>query len=226
MGDESDEMWTELNSSTTETGWTVGEEEPGYFEDMNWEPTPIDAAPGSALLPFVFETDVVDYRKTTSGDIVSMLLNIYDTKEVFVKELQVILAERLLASKDYEVERETRNVEMIKSRFGEANIQSCDVMLKDIIESKRVDRLIHSRAENVFTPLLSTSHPTSPCILISLLHHAFLRLMANGRLYTRGFYHDFSGHPSEKRNSACQHSSTTNSPNMKQNMSKSNEAVS
>jgi len=162
MGDESDEMWTELNSSTAETGWTVGEEEPGYFEDMNWEPTPIDAAPGSALLPFVFETDVVDYRKTTSGDIVSMLLNIYDTKEVFVKELQVILAERLLASKDYDVERETRNVEMIKSRFGEANIQSCDVMLKDIVESKRVDRLIHSRAENVSTPLLCAACPLLP----------------------------------------------------------------
>lgn len=48
----------------------------------------------------------VDYRKTTSGDIVSMLLNIYDTNEVFVKELQVILADRLLSSKDYDVERE------------------------------------------------------------------------------------------------------------------------
>lgn len=47
-----------------------------------------------------------DYRKTTSGDIVSMLLNIYDSKEVFVKELQVILAERLLSSKDYDVEKE------------------------------------------------------------------------------------------------------------------------
>ena len=78
-----------------------------------------------------------------------MLLNIYDTKEVFVKELQVILAERLLSSKEYDVERETRNIELIKVRFGEANIQSCDVMLKDIIESKRVDRLIHMRAQNV-----------------------------------------------------------------------------
>ena len=38
---------------------------------------------------------------------------------------------------------------MIKLRFGEANIQSCDVMLKDIIESKRVDRLIHMRSQNV-----------------------------------------------------------------------------
>jgi len=49
---------------------------------------------------------MIDYRKTTSGDIVSMLLNIYDTKEVFVKELQVILAEKLLSSKEYDVERE------------------------------------------------------------------------------------------------------------------------
>jgi len=49
---------------------------------------------------------MTDYRKTTSGDIVSMLLNIYDTKEVFVKELQVILAEKLLSSKDYSAEKE------------------------------------------------------------------------------------------------------------------------
>jgi anaphase-promoting complex subunit 2 len=47
-----------------------------------------------------------DYRKTTSGDIVSVLLNIYDSKEVFVKELQFILAKRLLSSKDYDVEKE------------------------------------------------------------------------------------------------------------------------
>jgi anaphase-promoting complex subunit 2 len=46
----------------------------------------------------------------------------------------------------------TRNIEMIKTRFGEANIQSCDVMLKDIIESKRVDRLVHNRAQNVSPP--------------------------------------------------------------------------
>ena len=52
MGDESNDMWTELNSNTTETGWAVGEEEPGYFDDMNWEPTPIDAAPGLFMESF------------------------------------------------------------------------------------------------------------------------------------------------------------------------------
>src|SRR5438045_628854 len=94
MGDESSEMWKELNSSSFDGNWTVGEDQPGYYEDMKWEPTPIDASP--------------DYRKTTSGDIVTMLLNIYDTKEVFTKELQIILAERLLASKEYQVEKEVR----------------------------------------------------------------------------------------------------------------------
>ena len=46
LGDESNEMWEELMENASERGWTVGEEEPGYFDDMNWEPTPIDAAPG------------------------------------------------------------------------------------------------------------------------------------------------------------------------------------
>lgn len=104
MGDESNEMWAELNANPGENGWVVGEEEPGYFDDMEWLPTPIDAAPGIST---VFSVNV-DYRKTTTGDIISMLLNIYDTKEVFVKELQVILAERLLVSKDYNVEREVQ----------------------------------------------------------------------------------------------------------------------
>jgi hypothetical protein len=49
MGDESSEMWTELNSNPGEGGWAVGEDEQGYFDDLNWEPTPIDAAPGILL---------------------------------------------------------------------------------------------------------------------------------------------------------------------------------
>lgn len=50
MGDGSNAMWTEINDNPGETGWTLGEEEAGYFDDMNWEPTPIDAAPGPHLV--------------------------------------------------------------------------------------------------------------------------------------------------------------------------------
>jgi hypothetical protein len=50
MGDESNELSQQLNSNLLETGWAVGEEEPGYFDDMNWEPTPVDAAPGNSFV--------------------------------------------------------------------------------------------------------------------------------------------------------------------------------
>jgi hypothetical protein len=54
MGDEPSDMWAELSSNTAETGWAIGEEEAGYFDDMNWEPTPIDAAPGKKIYAATF----------------------------------------------------------------------------------------------------------------------------------------------------------------------------
>jgi hypothetical protein len=56
---------------------------------------------------------------------------------------------------------------MIKLRFGEAIIQSCDVMLKDVIESKRVDRLIQMRAENVI-PHHPTPYQVPPPLILML----------------------------------------------------------
>jgi hypothetical protein len=69
------------------------------------------------------------------------------------------------------IANKTRNIEMIKLHFGEANIQSCNVMLKDIIESKRVDRLIHMHSQNV-PPLqlflTSVDHPFKDPFLVFL----------------------------------------------------------
>lgn len=39
---------------------------------------------------------------------IQLLVSIYDTKDVFVKELQVLLAQRLLAIRDYALEKEVR----------------------------------------------------------------------------------------------------------------------
>lgn len=90
---------------------------------------------------------------------------------------------------------------MIKARFGEANIQSCDVMLRDIIESKRVDRLIHNRTANVSSP--STPQNTTHSVRdIALTVH---------RLFIHGSYHDFSGLHCEMRNSSCRNFSRNNS---------------
>jgi len=56
------------------------------YSDPNWEPEPIDAAP--------------DFRTNKPSDTISTLVSIYDSKDLFVKELQVLLAQRLLAIQD------------------------------------------------------------------------------------------------------------------------------
>lgn len=45
--------------------------------------------------------NLADFRKSKGADVIQLLVSIYDTKEVFVKELQVLLAQRLLAIRDY-----------------------------------------------------------------------------------------------------------------------------
>lgn len=52
------------------------------------------------------DEELADYRKSKGSDIIQMLVSIYDTKDVFIKELQVLLAQRLLEIKDYDLERD------------------------------------------------------------------------------------------------------------------------
>lgn len=93
-------------------------------DDDDWHPDPIDAAP--------------DYMKGRASDIVLSLTSIYENKEVFVKELQQLLASRLLATTSYDTTHEAHDLEMLKSRFGD-DMAVCDVMLRDISDSKRID---------------------------------------------------------------------------------------
>jgi anaphase-promoting complex subunit 2 len=65
------------------------------YSDPDWNPEPIDAGP--------------DFRASKSSDIISTIVSIYDTKDLFVKELQVLLAQRLLAVKDGNIDREVSN---------------------------------------------------------------------------------------------------------------------
>ena len=64
------------------------------YSDPNWEPEPIDAGP--------------DFRKNKPSDTISTLVSIYDSKDLFIKELQVLLAQRLLAVQDGNFDNEVR----------------------------------------------------------------------------------------------------------------------
>lgn len=99
------------------------------WDDMNWIPDPIDAAP--------------DYKKPKNSDVIGSLISLFESKETFVKELQNMLGERLLR-KRADFHREISVLELLKVRFGDGALQACEVMLRDVFDSKRVDSVIRS----------------------------------------------------------------------------------
>ncbi|KAL8948913.1 MAG: hypothetical protein Q9222_004940 [Ikaeria aurantiellina] len=97
------------------------------FDDMEWMPDPVDAGP--------------DYRRSKHLDVIGSLMSLFESKDVIVKEFQKILGERLLR-KEQDFDKETHVLELLKLRFGEAPLQACEVMLRDIFDSRRVDTAI------------------------------------------------------------------------------------
>lgn len=109
-------------------------------DEMNnwesWNPDPIDADPDKHS------------SQNRKSDIISMIVDIYGSKELFVNEYRTLLAERLLTQLDFTPEKEIRNLELLKLRFGENLLHSCEVMLKDISDSKRINTHILGAAFN------------------------------------------------------------------------------
>jgi anaphase-promoting complex subunit 2 len=80
---------------------------------------------------------------SSRGDILSMLVSIYGSKELFVTEYRLMLADRLLNNLDYETDGAWQNLELLKVRFGEDSMQHCETMVRDVDESKRVNSRVH-----------------------------------------------------------------------------------
>ncbi|KAL8944052.1 MAG: hypothetical protein Q9211_000717 [Gyalolechia sp. 1 TL-2023] len=99
------------------------------FEDMEWMPDPVDAGP--------------DYRNSKRLDVIGSLISLFETKDIFVKEFQQILGERLLRN-EQNFEKEICVLDLLKVRFGEASLQACEVMLRDVLDSRRVDAVIRN----------------------------------------------------------------------------------
>ena len=142
------------------------------WDDMNWVPDPVDAAP--------------DYRKSKSSDVIGSLISLFESKEMFVKEMQTMLAERLL-QKRADFDQEMSVLELLKLRFGDNALQACEVMLRDIFDSRRVDAVVRNdqglagiRAATLFpvTPDNKTTSrqpvpPDLPDLHAKILSHFF-----------------------------------------------------
>jgi anaphase-promoting complex subunit 2 len=100
-----------------------------------WMPDPVDADPNKTS------------KSRRSNDILSMLVQIYGSKELFVTEYRSILADKLLEKRDYDTDKEVRTLELLKLRFGESSMHHCEVMVKDIADSRRVNLTIKAEKE-------------------------------------------------------------------------------
>lgn len=117
-------------------------EQTGEDEEMalrvatTWEPSPLHVKPQSRRM------------KTSVTDVISTMVGIYGSNEMFIKEYRKILADRLLAKTDFDCMAEIRIVEILTLRFGESALHNCEVMLRDMSESKRILQSTEAAATN------------------------------------------------------------------------------
>ena len=95
--------------------------------------------------------------KGNSGqDVLAILVSIYKNfTDLFVSEYRSLLAEKLLSNLTYTSDQEIKILELLKIRFGEDNLHACEVMLRDLEESKRINNAINSELGKYLTAVPS-----------------------------------------------------------------------
>ena len=95
-----------------------------------WEPDPIEADP----------TKTSHSRRTS--DILSMLVGIYGSQDLFVQEYRNILADSLLRMNGFDIEPFYNVIEQMKLRFGDDSLTNCEIMVQDVESSRRILKTI------------------------------------------------------------------------------------
>ncbi|XP_050236525.1 anaphase-promoting complex subunit 2 isoform X2 [Mercurialis annua] len=101
-----------------------------WINALRWEPDPVEADP------------LKGSRNRRKVDILGMIVGILGSKDQLVNEYRVMLAEKLLNKSDYDIDSEIRTLELLKIHFGESSMQRCEIMLNDLIDSKRTNQNI------------------------------------------------------------------------------------
>lgn len=133
LTDENSELIPELTKNTQPVDEGNQSDDEYICENwQNWEPDPLDA-----------EKLTNSSRSLRTSDIVSILVNIYESKDMFCDEYQRLLAQKFLSTFECNEENERRYLELLTLRFGESDLDACEVMLKDMNSSKKLDTRIN-----------------------------------------------------------------------------------
>ncbi|KAJ1740753.1 Anaphase-promoting complex subunit 2 [Coemansia sp. RSA 1821] len=146
MVSEESGLFEDMANQTSDTSAVNGRAEGVVFDEdcsQPWEPLPVEAKT-------IYKT-----AQRRDADVLSLLVSIYDTQDIFVDEFEAYLAKQLLNSVDFDTEREIKQVEMMKLRFGAEALERCEVMLKDVADSKRIWHNANTNeADNAYSTLV------------------------------------------------------------------------
>ncbi|VFQ66479.1 unnamed protein product [Cuscuta campestris] len=112
-----------------------------WLNAQRWEPDPLEADPMKGS------------RNRRRVNILGMIVNILGSKDQLVNEYRVMLAEKLLNKSDYDIDSEIRTLELLKIHFGESSMQKCEIMLNDLIDSKRTNTNIKAKNKSQPQPV-------------------------------------------------------------------------
>lgn len=93
--------------------------------DFDWVPPPIDS------------------KKT--DETISLLIGVYGGQTHFLGEYREMLASRLVSLGSFEIDREIASLDLMKSKFDPEALNECTIMIKDMIESRKIFQKIKSK---------------------------------------------------------------------------------
>lgn len=88
-------------------------------------------------------------EEVLGSDLFSLLVNLFNSNDCFITEYRSALAHRLLANKrGFEVDEDLGNLELLKLKFANSavGLNSCEIMLRDIQDSRRLLKTIYGSA--------------------------------------------------------------------------------
>jgi anaphase-promoting complex subunit 2 len=85
-------------------------------------------------------------------DTISLLIGVYGGQESFLAEYKDMLAGRLISIGSFDIDRELASLDLMKSKFGDAALGNCSVMIKDVVESRKLNGKIKSQLTNAKFP--------------------------------------------------------------------------
>ena len=110
--------------------------------DFAWNPEPLHS--------HIKDSESLIHDASDS-DALALLLNVYGSINSFIVQLEKEIARRIQNSSGFSFEKEVSAIELLKKRFGSQSFIKCEVILKDVADSKRFTQMFEC---NTIQPLV------------------------------------------------------------------------